>query len=115
MLVVGKVVTMEQAFQIVSVHRSLTNWGHHHITAVNTAPQPGSPDHWSITSVLGALAAGDLFYTVSGLGDPTFARPYRCMCGFETIRTTPSEDTKDGLERLSGDERERGGSTPASF
>jgi len=106
---------MEQAFQIVSVERSLTNWGHYHITALDTAPKPGSPDRWSITSVLSALADGDLFYTISGLGDPAFARPYRCMCGFETVRTTPAGDTKDGLERLSADEWEIRQTTPAPF
>ncbi len=106
---------MEHAFQIVSVDRSLTNWGHHHITAIDTAPKPGSPDSWPISSVLGALAAGDLFYAINGLGDPAFARPYRCMCGFETIRVTPAGDVKDGLERLSMDEWEVNRSTPASF
>ncbi len=105
---------MAQAFQIVSVDRSLTNWGHHHITTVDTAPKPGSPDHWPIAAVLGALAAGDLFYTVSGLGDPAFARPYRCRCRFETIRTTPADDMKDGLETLSMDWEEQR-SSPAPF
>jgi hypothetical protein len=115
MLVVTKVVDMAQAFQIVSVSRSLTNWGHPHITAIDTAPKPGSPDSWPITSALGALGAGDLFYTITGMEDPAFARPYRCMCGFETIRTTPADDIKDGLERLSMDEWETKRSTPAAF
>jgi hypothetical protein len=115
MLDAAKVVAMEQAFQIVSVDRSLTNWGHYHITSLDTAPKPGSPDRWSITSVLGALAAGDLFYTISRLGDPAFARPYRCMCGFATVRATPAGDTKDGLESLSADQWETKRSTPASF
>jgi hypothetical protein len=57
MLVEAKVVAMAQAFQIVSVSRSLTNWGHHHITAIDTAPMPGSPDSWPIASALGALGA----------------------------------------------------------
>ncbi len=115
MLEAAKVVAMEHAFQIVSVDRSLTNWGHYHVTAIDTAPKPGSPDHWSITSVVGALTAGDLFYTITGMGNPAFARPYRCMCGFETIRTTPADNAKDGLERLSMDEWEAEGSTPAAF
>jgi len=106
---------MEQAFQVVSVERSLTNWGHYHITALDTAPKPGSPDRWSITSVLSALADGDLFYTITGMGDPAFARPYRCMCGFETVRTTPAGDTTDGLEKLSADEWEIRQTTPAPF
>jgi hypothetical protein len=99
---------MAQAFHIVAVERSLTNWGHHHITRVSTSPKPGSPEDWSIASLLSALAAGDLFYTVTSLGDPAFARPYRCMCGFQTIRTTTSEDAKDGFENIPGDEREEG-------
>lgn len=105
---------MEHAFQIVSVDRSRMNWGHYHITALGTAPKPGSPDHWSITSVLGALAAGDLFYTITGMGDPAFARPYRCMCGFETIRTTLANDINDGLENLSMDEWKTDGSASAA-
>ncbi len=95
---------MAQAFQIVRVDRSLTNWGHHHITAVSTAPKPGSPASWPIASVLDALAEGELFYTITGGGDPAFARPYRCMCGFETIRTTPSDNPNDGLEAMSRDQ-----------
>jgi len=106
---------MEHAFQIVSVDRSLTNWGHCHITALDTAPKPGFSHHWPIASVLSALAAGDLFYWITGMGDPAFARPYRCMCGFETIRTTPANDIKDGLESLSMDEWKAEGSTPAAF
>jgi len=114
-LMVTKVVAMAQALQIASVSRSLTNWGHPHITAIDTAPRPGFPASWPIASVLSALAAGDLFYTIIGRGDPAFARPYRCMCGFGTIRTTRADDTKDGLERLSMDEWEAEGSTPAAF
>lgn len=106
---------MTQAFQIVRVERSLTNWGHHHITTVGTDPKPGSPDTWSIASVLSAIAAGEIFYTITGLGDPAFARPYRCMCGFATIRTTPSGESKDGFEGISTDEWEVEGSTPAPF
>jgi hypothetical protein len=92
---------MTQAFQIVSVGRSVTNWGHRHVTAVGTAPKPGSPDRWPIVSVIGVLAAGDLFYTITDLREPAFARPYRCICGFETIRTTPSDEPADGLESIS--------------
>jgi hypothetical protein len=105
---------MTQAFQIVSVGRSVTNWGHHHVTAVGTAPKPGSPDRWPIASVLGVLAAGDLFYTITDLGEPAFARSYRCMCGFETIRTTPSDEATDGLESMSVD-RDEERTTPAPF
>jgi hypothetical protein len=46
------------------------------------------------------LGTGDLFYVVTNLGDPAFARSYRCWCGFETIRTTPGDDTDDGLAHL---------------
>jgi len=106
---------MAQAFHIVSVERTLTNWGHHHITAVGTDPKPGAPDNWPIASVLGAIASGEIFYTITGLGDPAFARPYRCICGFETIRTTPSGESKDGLEGISADEWQEQGSTPAPF
>ena len=115
MLVVTKVVAMAQAFQIVSVSRSLTNWGHPHVTAIDTAPRPGFPASWPIASILSALAAGDLFYTIIGRGDPAFARRYRCMCGFETIRTTPADDTKDGLESISIDECQEQEFTPALF
>src|SRR5579863_5576626 len=106
---------MTQAFQIESVRRSVTNWGHHHITAVGTAPKPGSPDRWPIASVLGVLASGDLFYTITDLGEPAFARPYRCMCGFQTIRTTPSDETTDGLESISEDLWDEERSAPAPF
>jgi hypothetical protein len=106
---------MTQAFQIESVRRSVTNWGHHHITAVGTAPKPGSPDSWPIASVLGVLASGDLFYTITDLGEPAFARPYRCICGFQTIRTTPSDETTDGLESISEDAWDQERSTPAPF
>ena len=102
----ARIVTMENAFQIVSVDRSLTNWGHCHITALDTTPQPGSPDHWPITWVLGALGGGDLFYVITKLEGPAFARPYRCMCGFATIRTTPSDEMNDGLQSVSMDEWE---------
>jgi len=91
---------MAQAFQIVSVTRTLTNWGHRHITAIGTAPKPGFVDAWSVASVLKALAAGELFYTVTNLGEPAFARPHRCWCGFETIRTTASDAITDGMENL---------------
>src|ERR1700688_1089564 len=70
-----KVVTMGRAFHIVSVDRSLTNWGHYHVTAVGIAPEPGSPDRWPITWVLGALGDGDLFYTIAKLEGPAFVRP----------------------------------------
>ena len=106
---------MTQAFQIESVQRSVTNWGHRHVTAVGTAPKPGSPDQWPIASVLGVLAAGDLFYTITDLREPAFARPYRCICGFQTIRTTPSDETTDGLESISGAAWEEERSTPAPF
>lgn len=99
---------MAQAFHIVGVEKSLTNWGHHHITRVQTAPKPGFADDWPITSVLCALAAEDLFYTITNLGDPAFARPYRCMCGFQTIRTTPSEDTRDGFEHVATNDTAQG-------
>ena len=91
---------MTQAFQIVSVDRSLTNWGHHHVTAVGTAPKPGFVDTWPMSSVLKMLATGDIFYTVTSLGDPAFARSHRCWCGYETVRTTPVDDLEDGLEGL---------------
>ena len=106
---------MAQAFQVVSVGRSETNWGHRHITAVGTAPKPGSPDRWPVSSVIGALAAGDLFYTITDLGDPAFARPYRCICGFETIRTTPSDEISDGLETITVHESDEERSTPTPF
>ena len=105
---------MAQAFQIVSVDRSLTNWGHHHITAVGTAPKPGFVEAWPMASVLKMLAAGDLFYTITALGDPAFARPYRCWCGFETVRTTPGDDVEDGLEYLPGVRRHQVASTPVA-
>src|SRR5579864_2680120 len=106
---------MTQAFQIVSVGRSVTNWGHHHVTAVGTAPKPGSPDRWPITAVLGMLASGDLFYTITDLGEPAFARSYRCICGFETIRTTPSDEITDGLETMSVAEWDEERATAAPF
>jgi len=106
---------LPQAFQIVRVERSITNWGHRHVTAIGTDTKPGSPEDWPIASVLSALAAGEIFYTITGFGDPAFARPYRCMCGFETIRTTPSDETKDGLEGIATEEWEEDGSTPAPF
>ena len=96
-----KVEAMAHAFQIVGVERTITNWGHQHVTAVGTAPEPGSPDSWPIAWVLGALAAGDLFYTMNDVEGTAFARPYRCMCGFATIRTTPSDELRDGLESAS--------------
>jgi hypothetical protein len=96
-----KVEIMAHAFEIVSVDRTVTNWGHQHVTAVRTAPEPGSPDRWPITWVLGALAAGDLFYTINKAEGTAFARPYRCICGFATIRTTPSDEMGDGLESIS--------------
>jgi hypothetical protein len=99
---------MAEAFHIVSVERSLTNWGHRHITAVHTAPKPGFLNDWPIASVLAALVADDLFFTITPMGDPAFARPYRCMCGFQTIRTTPSDLTEDGFERISTDHGEQG-------
>jgi hypothetical protein len=104
---------MTQAFQIVSVGRSVTNWGHHHVTAVGTAPKPGSPDRWSITSVLGVLAGGDLFYTITELREPAFARPYRCICGFETIRTTPGDEASDGLDSISVVDEDEAWAAPA--
>ena len=91
---------MAQAFQIVGVDRSLTNWGHVHVTAVTTAPKPGFLDGWPVASVLKMLAAGDLFYVVTDLGDPAFARPSRCWCGFETIRATAGDGADDGLAHL---------------
>jgi hypothetical protein len=106
---------MAQAFQIVSVERSVTNWGHRHVTTVGTAPKPGFQDRWPVASVIGALAGGDLFYTITEMGDPAFARPYRCMCGFETVRTTPSDETSDGLDRMTVDEWDDERSTPAPF
>jgi hypothetical protein len=106
---------MAQAFQIVSVGRAVTNWGHRHITAVGTAPKPGFPDRWAIDSVIAALTGGDIFYTTTDLGDPAFARPYRCMCGFETIRTTSSDKPNDGLEAISVDERYEERSRTASL
>jgi hypothetical protein len=96
-----KVEAMAHAFQIVGVDRTITNWGHRHVTSVGTAPEPGSPDLWPITWVLGALAAGDLFYTTAKVDGTVFARPYRCICGFATIRTTPSDELSDGLESTS--------------
>jgi len=106
---------MPQAFQIVRVERSLTNWGHHHITSIGTDSKPGCPDSWPIASVLSAINSGEIFYTITGYGDPAFARPYRCMCGFETIRTTPSDETDDGLEGIATDEMPEDHATPASF
>ena len=106
---------MTQAFQIVSVGRSVTNWGHRHVTSVGTAPKPGSPDRWPIASVLGVLAAGDLFYTITDLREPAFARPYRCICGFETIRTTPSDEATDGLESISVVDQDEERAAPAPF
>jgi len=107
--VLEKAEKMAEAFHIVSVDRSLTNWGHRHITALGTAPKPGFPDHWSIASVLSMIGAGELFYTMSVLGSPAFAHPYRCWCGVETIRTTANDKADDGFEGLSkdqsGDER----------
>jgi hypothetical protein len=91
---------MAQAFQIVSVDRTLTNWGHRHITTVATAPKPGFPDRWPVAAVVKSIAAGDLFYTVTGLGDPAFAHTQRCWCGFVTIRSTPNDDLQDGFETL---------------
>ena len=105
---------MAQAFQIVSVDRSLTNWGHRHITSVGTAPKPGFVDAWPVSSVLKALVAGELFYTVTVLGEPAFARRYRCWCGFETIRTTASDAITDGMENLPASDREAATSTPAA-
>ena len=104
---------MAQAFHIVSVDRSLTNWGHRHITALGTAPKPGFPDHWRIALVLGMIADGDLFYMVSDLGSPAFAHSYRCWCGFETIRTTSNDNAADGLEGLSVDRWEEQRFAPA--
>jgi hypothetical protein len=101
---------MTQAFQIVSVDRSLTNWGHRHVTAVGTAPKPGFLETWAVASVVKMLAAGDLFYSITSLGEPAFARPFRCWCGFETIRTTAGEEISDGLEGLPA----LGGGEPAS-
>jgi hypothetical protein len=106
---------MARAFQIVSVERSVTNWGHRHITTVETAPKPGCQDRWPVASVVGALADGDLFYTITPMGDPAFARPYRCMCGFETVRTTPGDETSDGLEIITVDEWDDDRFTPAPF
>ena len=91
---------MAQAFQIERVDRSLTNWGHHHITAVGTAPKPGFDDVWPVDSVVKALDGGELFYTVTAWGEPAFARPYRCWCGFETVRATPGDAVLDGMENL---------------
>jgi len=92
---------MAEAFQVSCVTRSETNWGHRHITGLGTAAKPGSPDRWHITTVLARIAGGDLFYAVGASGDPVFVRPYRCWCGFETIRTSIGEEIADQLDALS--------------
>jgi len=91
---------MPEAFQIVCLARSLTNWGHRHITGLETAAKPGAPDRWGIATVLGRLGCGDLFYTVNALGDPVFVRPCRCWCGTETIRTTNEDEGTEALDGL---------------
>ncbi len=91
---------MAEAFQISCVARSLTNWGHRHITGVETAAKPGSPERWDMATVLGRLTAGDLFYTVNAMHDPVFVHPWRCWCGIRTIKTTGDDETADVLDDL---------------
>jgi hypothetical protein len=91
---------MAEAFQISCVERSMTNWGHRHITGLGTAAKPGSPERWAIATVLGRVAEGDLFYAVNALGEPVFVHPYRCWCGTRTVRTTSDDDTSDLLDTV---------------
>ncbi|HTZ10321.1 MAG TPA: hypothetical protein VMB72_14695 [Acidimicrobiales bacterium] len=91
---------MVEAFQVVCVAKAQTNWGHHHIVGVGTAPKPGAPDRWLVPAVLARLDDGDLFYTTNSFGDPIFVRGHRCWCGTDTVRTTHDDDSEDPLDRL---------------
>jgi hypothetical protein len=99
---------MPEAFQVVCVERSQTNWGHRHITGIGTAPKPGAPERWPMATVIGRLAGGDLFYVVSALGEPIFCQRYRCWCGTESLRTTADEGALEPLEALESCDWEQG-------
>ena len=91
---------MAEGFQIVCADRSETSRRHVHITAVGTAPRPGSPSRWSIASVLNMLVLGNRFYMIDDRGDPVFVRRYHCECGVETIRTMADDGRTDSLDSL---------------
>jgi hypothetical protein len=88
-------------YEIVCADRSEVLGRHRHVTAVGLAGPGNLVTGWTVEGVLHRYANGDRFY-ISVDGDPAFVHPYRCGCGYETIRTTPDDETIDVLDGLHG-------------
>jgi hypothetical protein len=72
---------------------------HQHVTGVGVGVDPAqAPHHWTVDQVRDSIDQGDRFYTFSR-GETALVEPYRCTCGYQTIRSAP-DALAHGLGRV---------------
>lgn len=72
-----------------------------HIMAVGTSSNASdyADRQWTVQEVWDAIAQGDVFYTSAG-GYVAGVNPYRCGCGWGSLRSTPDATTANNLDSM---------------
>jgi hypothetical protein len=87
---------------------------HRHVTEVGTGIDPDEVvHHWTVDEVLTSMDHGDRFYTFFR-GETAIVEPYRCSCGYETLRSAGDGSAAHGLRRSPECAHARAHDLPAS-